>query len=148
MTEKGITVGLGTDAFTNDMLESMKAFLLIQRHNAALPNVAWDEAVTALFDSNVRIAAKVFRRPLGALKAGAAADVVIMDYPAFTPFSEENADGHILFGMTGKSCRTTIVNGKVLYKDRAFTQVDEERMNAWTLEQSKKLWGELNHREY
>ena len=148
MTEKGITVGLGTDAFTNDMLESMNAFLLIQRHNAALPNVAWDEAVTALFDSNVRIAAKVFRRPLGALKAGAAADVVIMDYPAFTPFSEENADGHILFGMTGKSCRTTIVNGKVLYKDRAFTQVDEERMNAWTLEQSKKLWGELNHREY
>ena len=26
--------------------------------------------------------------------------------------------------------------------------LDEEQINAWTLEQSKKLWGELNHREY
>ena len=25
---------------------------------------------------------------------------------------------------------------------------DEERINAWTLEQSKKLWGTLNHRTY
>jgi len=146
--EKGITVGLGTDAFTNDMLESMKAFLLIQRHNAALPNVGWNEAVRALFENNARIAAKVFRKPLGVLKAGAAADVVIMDYPAFTPFSEENADGHLLFGMTGKNCRTTVINGRVLYRDREFTEIDEERLNAWTLEQSKKLWEELNHRKY
>ena len=26
--------------------------------------------------------------------------------------------------------------------------IDEEAINAWTLEQSKKLWGELNHRTY
>ena len=37
--EKGILVGLGTDAYTNDMLESLKAALAIQRHNAKLPNV-------------------------------------------------------------------------------------------------------------
>ena len=34
MMAKGITVGMGTDAYTHDMLESMKAFLTIQRHNA------------------------------------------------------------------------------------------------------------------
>ena len=148
MMQKGITVGLGTDAYTHDMLESLKVFLIIQRHNAALPNVGWSEAMTMLFENNARIAAKYFKKPLGVLKAGAAADVVIMDYPAFTPFSEENADGHILFGMMGKNCRTTIINGKVLYKDRKFVNIDEERINAQILEQSKKLWGELNHREY
>ena len=148
MMQKGITVGLGTDAYTHDMLESLKVFLIIQRHNAALPNVGWGEAMTMRFENNARIAAKYFARSLGVLKPGAAADVVIMDYPAFTPFSEENADGHILFGMMGKNCRTTIINGNVLYKDRKFVNIDEERINAWTLEQSKKLWGELNHRDY
>ena len=148
MMEKGIPVGLGTDAYTHDMLESLKVFLIIQRHQAALPNVGWNEAMTMLFENNAAIAGRFFRKPLGVLKPGAAADVAVMDYPVFTPFSEENADGHILFGMAGRSCRTTVINGRVLYRDRQFTEIDEERLNAWTLEQSKKLWGELNHRQY
>ena len=148
MMKRGVMVGMGTDAYTHDMLESLKVFLIIQRHNAALPNVAWGEAMQMLFTNNAAIAAKVFPTPLGVLAKGAAADVIVMDYKPFTPFSGENVDGHMLFGMMGKNCRTTIINGKVLYKDREFVGIDEEKINAWTLEQSKKLWGELNHREY
>ena len=148
MLQRGILVGMGTDAYTHDMLESLKVFLLIQRHHACLPNVAWGEDMDLLFRNNAAIAAKYFRKPLGVLKPGAAADVIVMDYPVFTPFSEENADGHILFGMMGRSCRTTVINGRVLYKDREFVGIDEERLHAWTLEQAKKLWGELNHRTY
>ena len=148
MMKKGITVGMGTDAYTHDMLESLKVFLTIQRHNAALPNVAWGEAMQMLFQNNAAIAARYFPQPVGVLRPGAAADVIVMDYKPFTPFSEENADGHMLFGMMGKNCRTTIINGKVLYKDREFVGIDEEAINAWTMEQSKKLWGELNHRTY
>ena len=148
MFRKGITVGMGTDAYTHDMLESLKVFLIIQRHNAALPNVGWCECMDMLFKNNAAIAAKYFKKPLGVLKPGAAADVIVMDYKPFTPFSEENIDGHMLFGMMGKNCRTTIINGKVLYQDRAFVGIDEDKINAWTMEQSKKLWGELNHRTY
>ena len=148
MMEKGILVGMGTDAYTHDMLESLKVFLIIQRHHACLPNVAWGEDVTMLFENNRKIAAKYFKPPIGILKEGAAADVIVMDYKPFTPFSDENIDGHMIFGMMGKNCRTTIINGKVLYKDREFVGIDEEKLNAWTLEQSKKLWGELNHRVY
>ena len=148
MMKKGILVGMGTDAYTHDMLESLKVFLIIQRHNACLPNVAWGEAMQMLFANNAAIAAKYFRKPLGVLSPGAAADVIVMDYKPFTPFSEENVDGHMLFGMMGRSCRTTIINGRVLYKDREFVGIDEEKINAWTLEQSRKLWGELNHRTY
>ena len=39
-------------------------------------------------------------------------------------------------------------NGKVLYKDREFVGIDEDAINAWTMEQSKKLWGQLNNRVY
>ena len=145
---RGIPVCMGTDAYTHDMLESLKVFLIIQRHNAAMPNVGWGEAMTMLFENNAKMATKYFGRQLGILAPGAAADVIVMDYPVFTPFSDENIDGHMLFGMMGKNCRTTIVNGQVLYKDREFVAFDEERINAWTLEQSKKLWGDLNHRTY
>ena len=145
---RGIPVCMGTDAYTHDMLESLKVFLIIQRHNAAMPNVGWGEAMTMLFKNNAAMATKYFGRTVGALVPGAVADVIVMDYKPFTPFSDENIDGHMLFGMMGKNCRTTIVNGKVLYKDREFVAFDEERINAWTLEQSKKLWGDLNHRTY
>ncbi len=148
MMQKGITVGMGTDAYTHDMLESLKVFLIIQRHNACLPDVAFMEDMRMLFENNRTIAGKYFRKPVGVLKPGAAADVIVMDYKPFTPFSDENIDGHMLFGMMGKNCRTTVINGKVLYKDREFTCIDEERINAWTMEQSKKLWGDLNHRKY
>ena len=148
MMEKGILVGMGTDAYTHDMLESLKVFLIIQRHHACLPDVGFGEGVTMLFENNRRIAAKYFKKPLGILKEGAAADVIVMDYKPFTPLSDENLNGHMLFGMMGKNCRTTIINGKVLYKDREFTGIDEDAINAWTMQEAKKLWGELNHRVY
>ena len=54
----------------------------------------------------------------------------------------------MLFGMMGKNCRTTIINGRVLYKDREFVGIDEEKINAWTMAESKKLWSTLNDRTY
>lgn len=148
MWQRGILVGLGTDAYTHDMLESMKTVLAIQRHNAMLPNVGWGEATGMLFRNNAAIGGRYFGTPLGVLKPGAAADIIVMDYRPFTPLSEENIDGHTLFGMNGKCCRTTIVNGKVLYQDRRFTEINEEAVNAFCMDESKKLWGVLNGRAY
>lgn len=67
MIKKGITVGLGTDSYTFDMLESLKVALIIQRHNACMPNVAWCEVTDMLFKNNRKIAAKYFDAPLGIL---------------------------------------------------------------------------------
>lgn len=148
LMKRGITVGLGTDAYTNDMLESIKVALAIQRHNACLPNVGWCEVTDMLFKNNPIIGEKYFGVPLGKLAPGAAADVIVMDYKPFTPFSDANIDGHMLFGMTGRQCQTTICNGKLLMKDRELVGIDEEAENAHILEESKKLWGALNHCEY
>jgi putative selenium metabolism protein SsnA len=145
---RGIPVCMGTDAYTHDVLESLKTFIIIQRHNAGKPNVAWGEDFQMLFRNNAAMASRYFKRELGVLRPGAAADVAIFDYHPFTPFSAENVDGHILFGFEGRQCRTTIVNGQVLYRDREFTKLDEGRLNAFMLEQSKRLWGDLNDRTY
>ncbi len=141
--KRGIPVALGTDGYTHDMLESLKTLLPIQRHNACKPNVGWVETTDALFKTNPKLCSKYFEKPVGVLEKGAAADVIIMDYKPFTPFSHDNIDGHMLFGMMGKNCKTTVINGKVLYKDREFVDIDEDKINAWTMEQSKKLWASL-----
>ena len=146
--KNGILLGIGTDAYTNDMLESLKVALCSQRSNACLPNVAWCEVTDMLFKNNARIGARYFPDELGVLKAGAAADIIVMDYKPYTPFSDANIDGHMIFGMTGRQCQTTIGNGKVLMLDRQLVGVDEEAVNAHILEEAKKLWGALNHCEY
>ena len=146
--KKGILVGLGTDAYTNDMLESIKVALIIQRHNACMPNVGWCEVTDMLFKNNAKMAERTGFPTLGVLAPGAAADVIVMDYKPFTPFSDANIDGHMLFGMTGRQCQTTMINGKILMKDRVLTEIDEEAVNAHILESSKRLWGKLNHCQY
>ena len=145
---RGINVCLGTDAYTHDMLESLKAFLTIQRHNAGMPNVGWAEDMQMLFQNNPAMASKHFGRRIGTLEPGAAADIAIFDYRPFTPISEANIDGHMLFGFEGKDCTTTIVAGKVLYRDRQFVEADEEAIDAHILEQAKRLWGDLNGETY
>ena len=149
----GITVTMGTDAYTHDMLQSLKAFVPLQRLNSALPNVAWGEAMTMLFKNNAEVANMYFStksqgKPLGVLEPGAAADVAIFDYPAPTPLGADNIDGHILFGVEGHDCRTTIVNGRVVYRDREPVDCDKEKIDAFVMQQAKELWGELNGRAY
>ena len=148
LSKAGILLGMGTDAYTNDMLESLKVALCSQRSNACAPNVAWCEVTDMLFKNNAKIGEKYFPDTLGVLKPGAAADIIVMDYKPFTPFSDENIDGHMIFGMTGRQCQTTIAAGKTLMLDRELVGIDEEAENAHILEAAKKLWGELNHRTY
>ncbi len=90
MYQKGILIGLGTDDYTHDMLESLKVLLPMQRHNTAQPNVGWCTGM--LFQNNAKIGARYFKKPLGILAEGAAADVIVMDYKPFT-LSDANIDG-------------------------------------------------------
>jgi len=144
MFSKGILLALGTDAYTHDMLESLKVALTIQRHNAGMPNVAWNEVTTMLFKNNAKVAGKYFDTTLGVIKEGAAADIIVMDYLPFTPISDANLDGHMIFGMNGRQCRTTMANGRLLYKDRKFVDIDEEKLSAEIFATAEKLWGRVN----
>ena len=144
MFEKGILLGLGTDAYTHDMLESLKAALAIQRHHNRMPNVGWNEVTTMLFHNNAEMAARYFDLPLGVIREGAAADIIVMDYLPFTPLSADNLDGHMIFWMNGRQCRTTMANGRLLYHDRRFVGLDEEKLSAEIRNTAEKLWGRVN----
>lgn len=143
MFNHGLIVGLGTDGYTNDMLESLKVANLLLKHHSRNPSVGFIEATEMLFENNIKIGERIFKEPLGMLKKGALGDVIILEYNSLTPMNEENYNSHILFGMNGKNTITTIINGKVLMKDRVMLHVNEEEIMENCREEAVKLWREL-----
>ncbi len=144
MMKEGVTVGLGTDGYTNDMIESYKVGNIIHKHNLCDPTVAWGEIPTMLFENNRAIAGRFFNKPLGILKEGAYADIIVTDYDPLTPMDGNNCNSHILFGMQGKSVVTTICNGKVLMKDRKVLVADEKALMKECRASAQKLWTSIN----
>lgn len=143
---KGVLTGLGTDGYTHDVLESYKVANILHKHHLCNANAAWGEIPAMLFDNNARIANRYFKRPLGVLKEGAAADVIVTDYVPLTPMTKDNINSHILFGFQGRSTTTTVANGKVLMKDRILTMVDEDKVWADCRQAAGELARTINSR--
>ena len=141
--EKGITTGLGTDGYTSDMFESMKVANIIHKHVNQNPSVAWGEVPEAMFENNRKIAGEYFEGELGILKEGALADVIVVDYDPLTPLTENNINSHILFGMMGRSVVTTIINGKVVMKDRKLVGINEKEIFEQSRAAAQKLWDRM-----
>lgn len=141
--QKGITIGLGTDGYTSDMTESMKVANIIHKHVKQNPSVAWGEVPVSMFENNRKIAQKYFSGDLGILRAGALADVIVVDYDPLTPMNENNINSHILFGFTGKDVVTTIIDGKVIMQDRKLVGINEKEIFKTSREVTKKLWDRM-----
>lgn len=138
--KRGINVGLGTDGYTSDMMESIKVGNIIHKHNLCDPNVGFNEISSMVFDNNRKISAKYFNKEVGTLKEGAYGDVIIVDYNPLTPLNENNINGHIIFGMSGRCVTDTIINGKVVMRNRVINKVDEEKIFSKSRELAQKLW--------
>lgn len=140
MCEQGLLVGLGTDGYVSDMLQSYKMANALQKHAAEHPNVAWAEIPAMLFENNRVIAERCFDIPLGRLAPGYSADVIISDYAPPTALSDTNINGHLLFGTSGRSITTTVARGKILMEDRKLVDLDEQEIAAKARELSASAW--------
>ncbi|MDO4536235.1 MAG: putative aminohydrolase SsnA [Clostridium perfringens] len=140
MIKRGINVGLGTDGYTSDMFESMKVCNIIHKHNLCDSNVAWSEVPLMFFENNKNIASRHFKTKLGVLEKGATADVIVVEYDPLTPINNSNINSHLLFGVNGKNTLTTIINGKVIMKDRVLLNLNEKEIFRKSREISGKLW--------
>ena len=97
-----------------------------------------------LFEGNAKIANRYFKKQLGVLKEGAAADVIVIDYDPLTPMNENNINGHLMFGVNGSMVQTTVCNGKVLMKDREVLVCDEAKVMADCRRAAKELADDIN----
>jgi cytosine/adenosine deaminase-related metal-dependent hydrolase len=140
---RGVTLGLGTDGYSADVLDSYKTAAILHKHAAGLPSVAWAEPPAMLFANNAAIANRHLRGKVGSLEAGNYADIIIVDYKAPTPVTADTINSHILFGVTGRHVDTAIINGKMVMADRVLVGVDEEELMAISREHAEKLWARI-----
>jgi len=143
MMSKGVQVGLGTDGYTCDMFESGKVANVLQKHHAGDPSVAWGEVPQMLYGNNPEIASKLFGGKFGELVEGAWADVIVVDYVPPTPLNASNWSGHLLFGVSGRSVETTVINGRVRMLDRKLIHIDEVAIGERSRELAQDVWNRI-----
>lgn len=141
MLDKGLKVGLGTDAFGHDMFQAMMAANILLAHNSCDPAVGFNEALTMQLKTNPEIMSHFLSKKVGVIEKGAYADIITVDYcDPITLFNASNAAGHILFGMTGRLVNDTIINGVFVMKDKLITKVDQKAIHAKSRERAAKIW--------
>jgi len=126
--EAGITVGLGTDGAASnndlDMFEAMRFAAFLQKHARNDPRAL---PATAVLDMATRggAAALGLDAQIGSVEVGKRADVILVDTrgPRQTPMFDPVA--HLVYSAHGDDVTTTIVNGKVLMRDRKVLTLNE-----------------------
>jgi putative selenium metabolism protein SsnA len=140
MIKKGVLIGMGTDGYAADVLESYKTAAILHKHAKGIPSVAWGEPPAMLFENNKEIFQRFINGKIGTIAKDHYADIIIVDYRGPTPVNADTINSHILFGITGRHVDTTIINGRVVMKDRVLLNIDEEALMAKSREQAQKLW--------
>ena len=128
MRRAGVVVGLGTDGAASnndlDMFEAMRqaAFLhkLVNDDPRAIPAPIAVEMATI---DGAR--ALGMDKEIGSLEAGKRADVIVVSMASARQTPMYNAVSHLVYVTRGDDVRTTIVNGRVLMRDRKLLSLDE-----------------------
>lgn len=128
------------------MWEEMKFAYFLQKvwHRDPRRMPGQDLAQMAFYN-NANLAGRFFSKaPIGVLKPGAWADLIFVDYHPFTPLNPGNLPWHILFGFNESMVTTTIVNGRVLMRDRQLLTVNEAEIAGRALQQAPAVWERYN----
>jgi cytosine/adenosine deaminase-related metal-dependent hydrolase len=67
-------------------------------------------------------------------------NLVVLDYPSFTPINQDNFLGHFIFSLESKHIQHVIANGKIIVKDRIIQTVNETEVTKFCREQAIRLW--------
>jgi putative selenium metabolism protein SsnA len=141
MQRAGIKICLGNDGFSNTMWDEWKtAYLVHKLVNADPRRMNGYNVVDMAIYQNSALASSQFGIPIGVIKPGAQADLIFVDYRPFTPITSGNLPWHILFGMQHSMVVTTIISGKIVMENKEFRYIDEEKIVADAMQQSKGVW--------
>lgn len=141
LLSKDVLVGLGTDAMTTNMLEEARVALFAQHLKNNHPTCGFMDIIQLLFSNNYQIAQRIFEVPLGTIEVNAPADMILFDYIPPTPLDANTLFGHLLYGFSQTPVNTTIVNGKILMKNRVLkVNLDEEEIYAKAREHAQQMW--------
>ena len=138
----GAAVCLGTDGFSHTMWDEWKtAYLMHKLWHRDPRRMNGTDIVRMGVDNNARLANVFFpEAPLGVIREGAFADLILVDYHPFTPLTAGNLPWQIIFGFNESLITTTIASGKILMKDRRILVMDEAAVAARARELVPAVW--------
>ncbi len=138
LLDRGVTVGLGSDGYINDMYEVMRgAFLL---HKARTMNPGIMPAPLVLHLATEGGAKALGLDGVGRLEPGWKADLQLMDGAFPTPVTGHNLADQLVLWRNHTHVRDVMVGGDWLVTGGEVLGADLEAMRARTLEQARRLW--------
>lgn len=142
MIRMGVRVGLGNDGFSNTMWDEWKAAYLA--HKLIRSDPRWmpaDMIANMAIYNNRELVDTIFKcPPVGIIAPGAVADLIFVDYRPYTPLTTGNLPWQIVFGFNESMITSTMVNGKLLMKDRQMVTLDEEKITREALKLAPEVW--------
>jgi 5-methylthioadenosine/S-adenosylhomocysteine deaminase len=138
MRRAGVTVGLGTDGAASnndlDMFEAMRQAAYLAKLSTMDPRAV--PARTALEMATIEGARALgMEAQIGSLEAGKRADLIVVSMTAARQTPMYDPISHLVYVTRGDDVRTTIVNGRVLMRDRNVLTLNE----AAVLEEARGL---------
>jgi putative selenium metabolism protein SsnA len=145
MLRAGVRVCLGDDGFADTLWQEWKASHLLHKSASRDPRRMSTTSIMEMAMTHGAELADTFfpGQQVGHVTPGAAADLILVDYPAPTPITAENFASHVVFGMQAGMVTTTIVAGKILMSNRELTTLDEAALAARGRELAPRLWKRL-----
>ena len=142
MDRMGIRVCLGNDGFSNTMWDEWKAAYLAHKSWHRDPRRMNGALVAKMAMKNNRdlLSNQFDGVTAGLIQPGARADIIFVDYHPYTPMTSGNLPWHILFGFNESMITLTMVDGRVLMKDRVIQTLDEEKIVADALKLAPDVW--------
>ena len=121
-------IGLGTDGAASnndlDMFEAMRMASLLHKLQTGDPRAV--SARTALEMATIRGARALgMESRIGSLEIGKRADLILVDVSGARQTPMYDPVSHLVYVVRGADVRTTVVNGRVLMKDRKVSSLNE-----------------------
>jgi 5-methylthioadenosine/S-adenosylhomocysteine deaminase len=142
MLEKGMTVGLGTDGCASnnnlDLFSEMDTVAKLAKVATLDPTKLDAKTILGMATSKGARVIGMEER-LGTIEPGKQADIILVDtdspnmVPMYNPYSQ------LVYSACGADVRDVLVNGKILYKDRQFADLDKDEIISRVKEISQAL---------
>jgi 5-methylthioadenosine/S-adenosylhomocysteine deaminase len=131
LIDAGVPVGYCTDGAasnnTLDILENMRFTATSQKF--VVDDATWFTSATALHMAGPGSAAVVgMSGQLGTLQPGARADIILVDVSGFHCQPLHDTAAAIVYSVQPSDVRTTIVDGRVLMRDRTLLTIDTQSL--------------------
>jgi len=127
LTENNLTIALGTDGASSNnnlsMLGELRLASLIHKGVNANPQLLPASEALQLATINGAKALSL-TQDVGSLEVGKKADLVILDINTPNTWPPHNPYSLIVYAATDYNVKTTIINGKIVMKDREFLTID------------------------